>query len=198
MVDKGAWWVKKRSKEGWKRVIWIDFRLQVKECRNTEESAACLETPNAMGRGSPNWIHKHFWKVGLVSSGIQGPKGEQRLIGLGDVYMKKNQQILCCDRTSEVDLLFLIYLDEFVSLLRCEYAYSIRQGLRVLSAHWALHAGRDYTTICLVRWTSQSWYLNLGCCCNSCWLLQVLQSSIYVTGNSVVSLMDKSGQKLWV
>jgi len=77
---------------------------------------------------------------------------DQRLTGLGDAWAKGSQQIppLCCDRTSNVSVSHLIHLDEFVhrdfycsSKIRCEYAYSIRQGLRVLSARRALHAGRD-------------------------------------------------------
>lgn len=120
------------------------------------------------------------------------------------MWAKGNQQIppLCCDRSSNVDVSHLIYLDEFVhrdvqcsSKIRCEYAYSIRQGLRVLSARGALHAGRDQTAICLVQCTSPGRYLSPGCCRNSCRLPQVLQNNIFVTGASVVWLMDKSGQR---
>lgn len=51
-----------------------------------------------------------------MSSRIEGPKGKQRLTGLGDGWAKGNQQIspFCCDRISNLGVWHLIHLDEFV------------------------------------------------------------------------------------
>lgn len=78
---------------------------------NPHGSGNTESKPNAY-RGE----HECVGKVGLVPSGIEGPKGEQRLPGLGDVWAKGNLQMppLCCDRTLNTHIQHLVYLDEFV------------------------------------------------------------------------------------
>lgn len=177
-------------------------------CRNAEEQAACLETlMQREQRVQTEYISISEW-WDLYPQGYRDQKESKDL----------QDWVMCTWKGTSRFLLFAVAgprtwiscswfiwmslctgtssLYAHLSKLRCEYAYSIRQGLRVLSVHWALHAGRDYTTICLVRRTSEGWYLNLRCCCSSCWLLQALKNYIFVTGNSVASLMDKPGQKL--
>ena len=93
----------------------------MKVCRKAEEPAALSETPTAMGAQSPNRMSKEesisiFERWDLYPQGYRGQK-ESKDLQDWEMSMQRGTSRflpLCCDRTSNVDVSHLIYLDEFV------------------------------------------------------------------------------------